>query len=142
MVSTRSLIDSVIESLEQREQNIHTQIESFVQESQKFEKISHFIFQINYRDWYDTYFYACKRSKDLCELSLEWPRFLEEAVNKSREPDGDEIALNDAVDDLLIEIISEGWKNLPQPAYIYFLDCGGYYDIKQGDYVDDMEPMK
>jgi hypothetical protein len=147
MVSTQALIDSAIESLEQRKQNIYEQIKGFVQESQKFEKVSHFVFQINSRDWYDTYFYACTRSNDLCELSLEWPRFLEEAVNKSREPDGDETALNEAVDDLLIEIIAEDWKkaggtNLPQPAYIFFLDSSYYYDIKQGDYVDDMEPMK
>jgi hypothetical protein len=140
------IIKKTIESLKQNEQNIHEQIEEFFQKSQKLEKISYFIFQIIPRDWYISFFYACTRSKDLCELDLTFPGFLEEAVNQSREEGGDEIELNDAVDDILIEIISEGWKkaggtNLPQPAYIYFLDSSGYYDIKKNDYVDDIAPM-
>jgi hypothetical protein len=143
----RLLIDKALKTLQENKQSIHQQIEKIVNDCKTVDEAKYFVFRIDDRSWYSTYFHACNGLEELTEHELELAEPLEGIVNEAYEVDEDED--NQDAEDLfseihspLIDLIVEGWEkgggfNLTQPAYINFHDSAGYFDLKQGEYFDE-----
>jgi hypothetical protein len=143
MAEIRDLITKCIETLNESKDELFDQINAFVKDSDAAENVSHFLFHIDDRSWYTVYFHHCDKAEMLSDDELKTPKFLENAVKESadigNDEDGDdENTFFDEVNDALVDVIAECWKNaggldLGLPAYITFHDADYFYDIEKDE---------
>jgi hypothetical protein len=139
MDTIRNLIDKSIEELKSSEANIFGQIEEILKVCKSEDLSDYYLFHIDDRSWYSTYFHAYKKNEVLSEVEINLPKYLEEIVNKVGDSEDDEMDEQDfftEVNDELMEILSKGWKkhcgnDLKQPCFITFHDADYYYDIEK-----------
>jgi hypothetical protein len=145
MGAIRDLSNAIIQVLKDRQPNIDEQIAILVENAREISLAKYFLFYVD--EWYYTCFYAIDRTGELTENELEWPEFLTDAFTEAHNIDDDadyedEDKFFNALYEPIIKSIEVAWAkadghNLAQPAYISFHDASDYYDLKQGEYVNE-----
>lgn len=139
MDNIKNLIGKSIEELKKSEANIFSQIEELLKSCKSEDSATHYLFHIDDRSWYSTFYHAYKKKEVLSEVEIKLPKYLEEAVNNATDIEDNEMDEQDffnEVNDELMEILSKGWKkyggnDLIQPCYITFHDADYFYDIEK-----------